>query len=84
VGENEQQRSPRDNVIFEAGYFMSAHGKDRTIIIVQEGAKVLADYSGHIFIPLQNPNDISSIKGALNKAFGAAPDPNTATHFNPR
>jgi hypothetical protein len=73
VGENEKERPPRDNVIFEAGYFMSAHGRDRTIIIVQEGAKVLADYGGHIYISLKNPTDISTIKGQLHKAFGLAP-----------
>lgn len=72
VGENEKQRPPRDNVIFEAGYFMSAHGRDRTIIIVQEGAKVLADYGGHIYISLKNPGDISTIKGQLHRAFGLA------------
>lgn len=73
VEENEKQRPPRDNVIFEAGYFMSAHGRDRTIIIVQEGAKVLADYGGHIYISLKNPRDISTIKGQLHRAFGLAP-----------
>ena len=35
---------------------MSAHGRDRTLIIVQEGTKVLADYGGHIFISLKNPS----------------------------
>ena len=72
-GQNDEQRTPRDNVVFEAGYFMSAHGRGRTIIIVQKGTKVLADYSGHIYIPLENPNDISSIKDRLHKAFGLAP-----------
>lgn len=73
VEENEKQRPPRDNVIFETGYFMSAHGRDRTIIIVQEGAKVLADYGGHIYLSLKNPSDISTIKGQLHRAFGLAP-----------
>ena len=72
-GEGEKQRAPRDNVIFEAGYFMSARGRERTIIIVQEGAKVLADYSGHIYIFLKDPSDISTIESQLFKAFGKAP-----------
>jgi hypothetical protein len=70
VGEDEKQRVPRDNVIFEAGYFMSAQGRERTIIIVQEGAKVLADYGGHIYIYLKDPSDISTIHSQLDKAFG--------------
>lgn len=73
VNEDEKQRTPRDNVIFEAGYFMSAHGRDRTKIIIQKGAKILADYGGHIYIPLEDPNNISTIKGRLRKALGKAP-----------
>ena len=72
-GKGEKQGAPRDNVIFEAGYFISAHGRERTIIIVQEGAKILADYGGHIYISLKDANDISTIKGDLHKAFGLAP-----------
>jgi predicted nucleotide-binding protein len=30
---------PRDNVVFEAGYFINALGKERTLIIVQEGRR---------------------------------------------
>ena len=73
VGEDEKQRSPRDNVIFEAGYFMSAHDRDRTIIIVQGDAKVLADYGGHIYIHLKDSSDISTIESELNKRLGKAP-----------
>jgi hypothetical protein len=70
---DQQSRAPRDNVIFEAGYFMNAHGRDHTVIIVQEGAKVLADYGGHIYVSLKDPTDISSIKAQLHKALGITP-----------
>jgi CAP12/Pycsar effector protein, TIR domain len=70
---DEPGNKPRDNVIFEAGYFMSAHGRDRTIIIVQRGTNVLADYGGHIYIDLEDPTDISTIKAELNRRLGKAP-----------
>lgn len=58
---NEWQASPRDNVIFEAGYFMRAKGKERVLIIREEGTKMPADLGGNIYLPLKNRNDISSI-----------------------
>jgi predicted nucleotide-binding protein len=58
---------PRDNVVFEAGYFINALGKERTLIIVQEGTKVLADYGGHISIPLSKKADVSSIAPDLRR-----------------
>ena len=70
---DEPGNTPRDNVIFEAGYFMAAHGRDRTIIIVQKGTNVLADYGGHIYLNLEDPNDISTIKSELNRRLGKAP-----------
>lgn len=58
---NESQASPRDNVIFKAGYFMKAKGKERILIIREEGTKMPADIGGNIYLPLNNRNDISSI-----------------------
>ncbi|MVT10001.1 TIR domain-containing protein [Chitinophaga tropicalis] len=58
---NENQASPRDNVIFEAGYFMKAKGKERVLIIREEGTKMPADIGGNIYLPLKNRNDISTI-----------------------
>lgn len=58
---NESQASPRDNVIFEAGYFMRAKGKERVLIIREEGTKMPADLGGNIYLPLKNRNDISTI-----------------------
>lgn len=48
VGIDENQASPRDNVVFEAGYFMHAKGKERTLIIREEGTKMPADLGGNI------------------------------------
>lgn len=59
--------APRDNVIFEAGYFMHAKGTDKTLIIREEGAKMPADIGGHIYVALQDRNDISPIEKDLEK-----------------
>jgi hypothetical protein len=64
-----ERHVPRDNVVFEAGLFMSAHGRRRTLIIVQDGTYVLADYSGHIRLPLKDPGDISPIESGLRTFF---------------
>jgi hypothetical protein len=45
---------PRDNVVFEAGYFIRAKGKDRVLIIREAGAKMLADLGGDIYGTLRD------------------------------
>jgi hypothetical protein len=61
---------PRDNVVFEAGYFMNSHGPTRTVIIVQGDTKVLADYEGYIHLSIKAPDDTSSIEQRLREIFG--------------
>lgn len=58
---NEFQASPRDNVIFEAGYFMRAKGKERVLIIREDGTKMPADLGGNIYLPLKDRSNISTI-----------------------
>lgn len=41
-----EQLSPRDNVIFEAGMFISDLNRDRVFIVVERDARVLSDYKG--------------------------------------
>jgi predicted nucleotide-binding protein len=48
---------PRDNVVFEAGYFISAKGKDHVLIIREVGAKMPADLGGDIYASL-NPTTL--------------------------
>lgn len=45
---------PRDNVVFEAGYFIRAKGKDRVLIIREAGAKMPADLGGDIYGTLRD------------------------------
>jgi len=55
------EASPRDNVIFEAGYFMKARGKERSLIILEKGAKMPVDLGGSIYLPLKDRNNVASI-----------------------
>ncbi len=53
------QAVPRDNVLFEAGYFMSSKGKNRVLIILESGAKMPADLGGYIYA---SPSDKANIE----------------------
>jgi len=64
---DEQQAAPRDNVVFEAGYFASVKGKQRVLIIREKGSKMPADLGGDIYAFLEDRNNISTIKDSINK-----------------
>src|SRR5215217_3541106 len=59
--------APRDNVIFEAGYFMNAKNEKHVLIIREDGAKMPADLGGEIYLPLRDRYDISPIENRLMK-----------------
>lgn len=63
--------APRDNVVFEAGYFCSVKGKSRTLIVLERGAKMPADLGGDIYADLVSRTDITSVKETLRR-FAAA------------
>jgi hypothetical protein len=46
------QMAPRDNVIFEAGFFCHAKGKERVLVVVEEGTKMPSDLGGNIYASL--------------------------------
>jgi len=58
---------PRDNVVFEAGYFAAAKGRDRVLIIKEEGAKMPADLGGNIYLTLSQRDDIRPIETAIRE-----------------
>ncbi len=60
------EAAPRDNVVFEAGYFISAKGPDRCLIVRRGEAKMPADVGGAIYVPLSKTADVSSIEGRLS------------------
>jgi hypothetical protein len=57
--------APRDNVVFEAGYFIKAKGKDRVLILREADARMPADLGGDIYVPFEDRADIDSITDAL-------------------
>lgn len=59
---------PRDNVVFEAGYFIGLKGKNNVLIIRESGCKLPADLGGDIYAPLPAQGDIRPIERTL-KAF---------------
>jgi hypothetical protein len=60
--------TPRDNVVFEAGYFASAKGKSRTLIILEDGARAPADLGGDIYIRLRDRENAETIEAELTNS----------------
>lgn len=56
---------PRDNVVFEAGYFIGAKGKRNVLIIREAGSKMPADLGGDIYASLKDKANIAPIEPAL-------------------
>lgn len=62
---------PRDNVVFEAGYFIGVKGKAHVLVVRQAGAKMPADLGGDIYASMDDKADIEPVKPALRKFFEA-------------
>lgn len=56
---------PRDNVIFEAGFFTHAKGRDRVLIIKEEGTKMPVDLDGLIYINVKDKNNLDDVKDRI-------------------
>ena len=63
--------APRDNVVFEAGYFIGLKGKRNVLIIREAGSKMPADLGGDIYGSLPDKADITPIEGTLSAFLGA-------------
>lgn len=61
------EAAPRDNVVFESGYFMSLKGPDRCLIVRQGSAKMPADLGGAIYLQLEDGNDVAPIEARLER-----------------
>ena len=57
--------APRDNVVFEAGHFISSKGPTRCLVIRHGNAKMPADLGGSIYVPLDKTGDVAAIEGRL-------------------
>jgi hypothetical protein len=62
---------PRDNVVFEAGYFIAAKGKRRVLIVREAGSKMPADLGGDIYAALPDQTKLAPIARVLD-AFVAS------------
>lgn len=56
---------PRDNVIFEAGYFVGLKGKRNVLIVRESGSKMPADLGGDIYASLSDKANITPIEKTL-------------------
>jgi hypothetical protein len=59
--------APRDNVVFEAGHFISSKGASRCLIIRVGDAKMPADLGGSIYVALDKTADVGAIEGRLQQ-----------------
>lgn len=62
---------PRDNVVFEAGYFIGQKGKRSVLIVRESGSKMPADLGGDIYASLPDRADIKPIEKTLTAFMGA-------------
>ncbi len=62
---------PRDNVVFEAGYFIGLKGKRNVLIIRESGSKMPADLGGDIYASLADKANITPIERTLSAFMGA-------------
>jgi hypothetical protein len=63
--------APRDNVVFEAGYFIHAKGHQRVLIIRESGekrsAKMPADLGGAIYAPFPDLSNIEALDQQIDR-----------------
>jgi hypothetical protein len=62
-----EQAAPRDNVVFEAGFFAHSKGRSRVLIIRETGAKMPADLGGSIYVVLADKTNIAPIEARLKR-----------------
>jgi hypothetical protein len=67
TADDPDQTAPRDNVVFEAGYFINSKGKDHVLIIREKGAKMPADLGGLIYESLADRSNIGTIEDSVRK-----------------
>lgn len=63
----EGDRVPRDNVVFECGYFLSRKGNGRVLVISEAGVKTPSDIAGNIALQLDDRDDTRTIHTKLRQ-----------------
>lgn len=61
----EDRAAPRDNVVFEAGFFANDRGRKRILIVREKDAKMPADLGGNIYVSLGQDRDVTRIQQPL-------------------
>jgi predicted nucleotide-binding protein len=59
--------TPRDNVVFEAGFFVHAKGKERVLIVREKGSKMPADLGGDIYASLEDRSSIEPVRPVIER-----------------
>lgn len=62
-----EQAAPRDNVVFEAGFFAHAKGRGRVLIIRERDAKMPANLGGNIYAMLADKTNIAPLENRLKR-----------------
>jgi hypothetical protein len=57
--------APRDNVVFEAGYFAGAKRKSRSLVVREKNAKIPSDFGGILVLELASRRSIATIETKL-------------------
>jgi hypothetical protein len=65
VGKN-SLLAPRDNVVYEAGYFAGAKKRSRSLVIREKDAKIPSDFGGIIYLTLESRLNIADIETSLS------------------
>jgi predicted nucleotide-binding protein len=52
ISSNDLRPRARQNVVFEAGFFFGALGRDRTAILYEENVELPTDITGIVYIPI--------------------------------
>lgn len=64
--------APRDNVVFETGFFAQSKGRERVLIIREKGAKMPADLGGSIYLNLEDRTNIEPLESRLRRFLETA------------
>ena len=62
--------APRDNVVFEAGFFIGLKGKRNVLIVREAGSKMPADLGGDVYALLDDRANIGPIENAVSTFIG--------------
>jgi predicted nucleotide-binding protein len=71
IGKDGRESVPRDNVIYEAGYFAGAKGPGSVLIVREGDARVPTDLGGFTYVNAKSRSDVASIEGQIRDYFAS-------------